>query len=102
MAKKDKEVQIMVSTRKAHFLFTVFLVTSLLVACSNTSNSNSASTDPQHVVIAYLSGVAFANLIVVKEQKTLEKQFPHTHFEWKVLSNGTTVRDGMIADQIQV
>jgi NitT/TauT family transport system substrate-binding protein len=92
----------LVSTRRIHFLFTAFLVTALLLACSNTSNSTSASTDPQHVVIAYLPGTAYASLIVIKEQKTLEKQFPHTKFEWKTLSSSATVRDGMIADQIQV
>ena len=38
----------------------------------------------------------------MKQQKVLEQQFPNTTFEWKILSSGSAIRDGMIAGQIQV
>ncbi len=57
---------------------------------------------PASVTIAYQPGIGYANLIVMKEQRTLETQFPGTSFSWKVLSNGDVIRDGIIANQIQI
>jgi NitT/TauT family transport system substrate-binding protein len=64
--------------------------------------AQAAPDAPASVTIAYQPGIGYANLVVIKEQGTLEKQFPHTTFEWKVLSNGATIRDGMIGNQIQI
>lgn len=60
------------------------------------------SDAPSNVTIAYQPGIGYANLIVMKEQGTLEKEFPKTHFDWKVLSSGSAIRDGIIAGQIQI
>jgi NitT/TauT family transport system substrate-binding protein len=57
---------------------------------------------PQSVTIAYQPGIGYANLIALKESGALEKRFPHTAFEWKVLASGSAIRDGMIAGQIQI
>jgi NitT/TauT family transport system substrate-binding protein len=62
----------------------------------------SVSDAPADVTIAYQRGIGYANLIVIRESRALEKQFPATRFEWKVLANGAAIRDGMIAGQIQI
>jgi NitT/TauT family transport system substrate-binding protein len=54
------------------------------------------------VTIAYQPGIAYAPLLLMKQQKVLERQFSSTTFEWKLLSSGSAIRDGMIAGQIQV
>ncbi len=66
------------------------------------SGATAAVNAPPKVLIAYQPGIGYANLIVMKRQKTLETRFPNTTFEWKVLSSGSAIRDGMIANQIQV
>lgn len=65
-------------------------------------NVSTESKAPDKVTIAYQPGLGYASLIIIKQQKTLEKQFPNTTFEWKVLSSGSAIRDGIIANQIQV
>lgn len=57
---------------------------------------------PSQITIAYQPGLGYAQLVIMKQQKTLEKAFPKTTFTWKLLGNGATIRDGMIAGQIQV
>lgn len=64
--------------------------------------NQTASQAPEKVTIAYQPGINYANLLIVKQQKILEKQFSKTQFEWKELSNGPAIRDGIIANQIQV
>jgi NitT/TauT family transport system substrate-binding protein len=57
---------------------------------------------PSKVTIAYQPGVGYTPLIIVKQQKTLEKQFPGTQFDWKVLSSGAAITNGVISGDIQI
>lgn len=61
-----------------------------------------ASDAPPTVTIAYQPGISYSTLIVMKEQGTLEKLFPGTKFEWRLLSNGAAIRDGFLAGQIHI
>jgi NitT/TauT family transport system substrate-binding protein len=61
-----------------------------------------ANDAPPSVTIAYQPGIGYTNLIVMKQSGALEKRFPGTKFEWRVLASGATIRDGMIAGQIQI
>jgi len=78
----------------------------IAAACSfalvSPARTVAASDAPATVTIAYQPGISYSTLIVMKEQGTLEKLFPNTKFEWRVLSNGATIRDGFLAGQIQV
>ncbi|MEH1922283.1 ABC transporter substrate-binding protein [Nostoc sp.] len=76
------------------------LLTFVFVAC--TSGNQIASKVPKKVTIAYQPGINYANLLIVKQQQILEQQFPQTKFEWKELSNGAAIRDGILANQLQV
>lgn len=70
---------------------------------SQSAASNTAQIAiPSKITIAYQPGLGYANLVVMKQQKVLETAFPKTTFEWKILSNGAAIRDGMIASQIQL
>ncbi|MBN3898095.1 MAG: ABC transporter substrate-binding protein [Nostoc sp. NOS(2021)] len=82
------------------FLIGLGLLTFVFVACA--SGNQTASQAPEKVTIAYQPGINYANLLIVKQQQILEKKFTKTQFEWKELSNGGAIRDGIIANQIQV
>lgn len=68
---------------------------------NSAQNVSSQSSVPDKVTIAYQPGLGYSSLIIVKQQKTLEKQFPKTKLEWKTLASGSAIRDGVIANQIQ-
>jgi NitT/TauT family transport system substrate-binding protein len=75
------------------------------VSVAGTDNSAGTSLHvslPAKMTIAYQPGLGYANLVILKQQKVLEKTFPKTTFEWKLLSNGATIRDEIIANQIQL
>lgn len=69
---------------------------------NSAQNVSSPANAPSKVTIAYQPGLAYYSLLLTKHQKTLEKQFPNTTIEWKALSTPTPIRDGLIANQIQV
>jgi NitT/TauT family transport system substrate-binding protein len=79
-------------------------LTFVFVACTTPENKIKTADPPMpaKVAIAYQPGIGYANLILVKQQQTLEKQFPKTKFEWKELASGSAVRDGILANQLQV
>jgi NitT/TauT family transport system substrate-binding protein len=60
------------------------------------------SDAPAEITIAYQPGLSYSNLIVMREQRLLEKQFPQTKVNWVVLNSTAAVREGFIAGQIQI
>ena len=46
---------------------------------------------PSKITIAYQPGLGYAALILMKQQRTIERQFPGTQVEWKVLASGTPI-----------
>ena len=80
----------------------VALAATLLLAVAGCGGGSSAGGDPDSVTIAYQPGVSYAPLIIMKNQKVLEKQFPKTKFTWKVLTSTAVIQDGIIAGEIQV
>ncbi len=61
-----------------------------------------ASDAPPTVTLAYQPGIGYSTLIIIRTSGVLETRFPGTKFDWKVLTNGDAIRDGIIAGQIQV
>ena len=88
--------------------FALFLVLIVLLttACGSAATANSSSSSsssvPSSFTIAYQPGLSALTLVILKQQKTLEKQFPQTNFQWKVVNSGASVRDAMIANQAQL
>jgi len=72
-------------------------------ACgSNEADVQASDGMPAKVTIAYQPGLSYAPLILLKQNGTLEKEFPNTTFEWTELSSSAAVQDGMISGDIQV
>jgi NitT/TauT family transport system substrate-binding protein len=57
---------------------------------------------PAEMTIAYQPGLSYSNLIVMRDQRLLEQQYPGTKITWIVLGSTAAVRDGFIANQVQI
>src|SRR5580765_4845763 len=47
-------------------------------------------------------GLGYLQLIIMREQKTLEKRLPGVEIEWRQLTSGPVIRDAMLAGQMDV
>ncbi|GCE12780.1 ABC transporter substrate-binding protein [Tengunoibacter tsumagoiensis] len=70
--------------------------------CGNSQAASSPSAVPDSFTIAYQPGLGSVSLITIKLQKTLEKQYPKTKIQWKVVNSGSAVREAVIANQAQL
>jgi len=75
------------------------LVTALIAAAALGGGKAAA---PGKITIAYQPGLGYAPLILMKQQRTIERQFPGTQVEWKVLASGTAITSGVISGDIQI
>jgi NitT/TauT family transport system substrate-binding protein len=57
---------------------------------------------PSKLTIAYQPGLGYAPLILMKQLKTIEKRYPGTTVDWKVLASGTPITQGVITGDIQI
>ena len=57
---------------------------------------------PSKITIAYQPGLGYAPLILMKQQKVIEKKYPGTTVDWKVLSSGTPITNGVITGDVQI
>lgn len=75
-----------------------------LVAVPVTARTAAAppSDAPAEITVAYQPGLSYSGLIVMREQRLIEKRFPQTKVNWVVLNSTAAVRDGFIAGQIQI
>jgi ABC-type nitrate/sulfonate/bicarbonate transport system substrate-binding protein len=75
-----------------------------LLATLATAGAQGGSTAvaPGKLTIAYQPGLGYAPLILMKQEKTIEKRFPGTQVDWKVLASGTPITNGVIAGDIQI
>ena len=81
----------------------VALVLAATVAgCGDAATGGDQSGELKTLTIAYQPGIGYAPLLIIKEQKTLEKALPGTKVVWKQLDSGAAIRDGMLAGDIQV
>ncbi len=90
-------------TRLRNRSLLVFAALAALAALvATTATAHREATAPGHVTIGYQPGIGYAPLIVLKAQKTLERQFPDTTFSWLVLSSGAAITSGVISGDIQI
>ncbi|MGZ4335154.1 MAG: ABC transporter substrate-binding protein [Gaiellaceae bacterium] len=85
---------------KTRILLTLLALAAAVLAAS--ASGRPSATAPSHVTIGYQPGIGYAPLIILKEQQTLEKQFPNTSFSWKVLASGAAITNGVIAGDLQI
>jgi NitT/TauT family transport system substrate-binding protein len=77
------------------------LVTALIAATA-LGGGNAVAQAPNKITIAYQPGLGYAPLILMKQQRTLEKRFPGLEVDWKVLASGTPITNGVISGDIQI
>jgi NitT/TauT family transport system substrate-binding protein len=70
-------------------------------ACGDTAGTGSSSA-PSSFTIVYQPGLGAATFITLKLQKTLDKQFPNTTFQWRIVSSGSAVREAVLSGQGQL
>jgi len=82
------------------------IATALALSCAvlyaGPARTAPASDAPATVTIVYQPGIGYATLIVMHQRGTLEKMYPGTKFDWRALANGSAIRDGFLAGQIQI
>jgi NitT/TauT family transport system substrate-binding protein len=78
------------------------LIATALALVASPGLAPAAADAPSSITIAYQPGIGYSTLIIIKQLGVLEKRFPGTKFDWKVLTNGDAIRDGIIAGQIQI
>jgi NitT/TauT family transport system substrate-binding protein len=76
-------------------------VAALAIAGSTASGAPNAAA-PDKLTIAYQFGVGYAPLMIIKQQRLLEKAYPGLRVEWKQLASGTPITDGIIKGDIQI
>ncbi len=81
----------------------IILVLALLASACGTSTASSGSSDaPSSFTIVYQPGLGSVTFITLKLQKTLDKQFPQTHIQWKIVNSGSAVREAVLSNQGQL
>ncbi len=76
----------------------------LMSACGSTAsaNSSSPSATPASFTLVYQPGLGAGIFVTLKLQKTLDKQYPHTTIQWKIVNSGAAVREAVLAGQGQL
>jgi NitT/TauT family transport system substrate-binding protein len=64
--------------------------------------ARNAQGPPDRLTIAYQPGIGYTPLIIMKEQRTIERRWPGTRVEWKVLASGAAITNGIIAGDIDI
>jgi NitT/TauT family transport system substrate-binding protein len=80
----------------------VGLLTTCLAACGGSSGGAVEDDGDSSYTIALQPGIAYAPLLIVKEQRLIEKRLPGTKVAWKELDSGAAVRDGVVSGDIDV
>jgi NitT/TauT family transport system substrate-binding protein len=80
----------------------VVVLATVLTSASAVGGGRAAVPAPSKITIAYQPGLGYAALILMKQQRTIERQFPGTQVEWRVLASGTPITSGIISGDIQI
>lgn len=69
-----------------------------LAAC----NPGLSGRELDTISIGYQPGIGYAPLLLMRQERVLEKRFPGKEFEWRELNSGAAIRDGAISGEIQI
>lgn len=76
-------------------------VLAVLLLAAATACSNAAGSGKQDsITIAYQPGLAFAPLLIAKQAGLLEESLPGVEVQWKQLSSGSAIRDGVVSGDV--
>src|SRR5918995_780429 len=88
--------------RRNHLRLAVAAVLVIGIGAASSAQGASEATRPDKITIAYQFGVGYAPLLIIKQQRLLEKAYPGLKVEWKQLASGTPITDGIIKGDIQI
>jgi NitT/TauT family transport system substrate-binding protein len=88
--------------RRNRLRLAVVAVLVLGIGAASSAQGASEATRPDNITIAYQFGVGYAPLMIIKQQRLLEKAYPGLRVEWKQLASGTPITDGIIKGDIQI
>ena len=80
----------------------VALVAAATLAAAAVAGPSRTGAPPDKLVVAYQPGIGYAPLIIIKNERLIEKRYPGTKVEWKVLASGAAITDGVIKGDIHV
>jgi NitT/TauT family transport system substrate-binding protein len=95
-------------SRRSWPLALLLIIQILFVSACGTSagagsaGAGSSSSDPASFTIVFQPGIGAAPFVILETQKTLDKQFPHTKFQWVIVNSGAAVREAIISNQGQL
>ncbi|HEV3479000.1 MAG TPA: NrtA/SsuA/CpmA family ABC transporter substrate-binding protein [Gaiellaceae bacterium] len=81
---------------------TVVAAVASAAGAGSTASGAPAGPAPQKITIAYQFGIGYAPLLIIKQQRLLEKAYPGLEVEWRQLASGTPITDGIIRGDIQI
>ena len=84
--------------RTIGFILTLVLLATMISSPINTGIAQENAT----LSIAYQYGIAYLPLIVMKDQKLIEKYYPNVEVNWQVLSSSLPINEGLITGNIDV
>jgi NitT/TauT family transport system substrate-binding protein len=89
---------------KTRLVLAIAALAAVIVAsfASAAPASHEQAGPPTKLVIAYQPGLGYAPLILMKQLRTIEKRYPGTTVEWKVLASGTPITQGIITGDIHI
>jgi NitT/TauT family transport system substrate-binding protein len=88
---------------KTRLLVAIAALAAVMVAAfSSAAPASRNQGPPAKLTIAYQPGLGYAPLILMKQLRTIEKRYPGTTVEWKVLASGTPITQGVITGDIQI
>jgi len=74
----------------------------VLGTCAAVAFGGQTADAPSKITIAYQPGLGYAPLILMKQQRLIEKKYPGTKVDWKVLASGTPITNGVITGDIEI
>ena len=84
---------------KKHLTITIVLILTLLLVSGCENNEERRQ---QKITIAEQYGLAYAPVQLIKELQFLEEANPNLEVEWKQLSNTTSIRESMLAGEVDI
>lgn len=82
--------------------FLLSLLVLFVSACGNATSASSTPGTPASFTIVYQPGIGAATFVILKNQKTLDKQFPNTKIQWRIVNSGSAVREAILSNQGQL
>ncbi len=74
----------------------------LAVALVVTLAGSIEAQETKHLRIVKQPGLGYLQLVVMREQRLLEKRLPGVDIEWRQLTSGPVIRDSMVAGQMDI